>query len=306
VSALPLHPVRLWPASVRTLLAGAIDYAGLFPPAALPMADAARNYAEYAAGDDSWALGRFVVPSARLGELRDVLGAPLRESLRGVGWRLAALVSDAPDREIARIRDFEARLDAHAVVASVEGKGATHEAIARMATYAAAGLETYVEIPLDDHLRDNVAAVREAGARAKIRTGGVVRTAFPAAADIARFLRTCRDAAVSFKATAGLHHPVRASHPLTYDPGCDRAVMFGFVNVLLAAAFTWIGDGASSVVEVLEERDASAFRFSDTGIEWRGRLLPVDVIARVRAGFALGFGSCSFREPLDEISVVAR
>jgi hypothetical protein len=54
--------------SVRILLAHAIDYAGLFPPAGLAMDASVRNYEAYRLGPDSWALGRFVVPLARAGE----------------------------------------------------------------------------------------------------------------------------------------------------------------------------------------------------------------------------------------------
>jgi len=55
--------------ALRTLLAGSIDYAGLFPPASLEMAEAARNYEAYRSGPHSWALGRFILPSARLNEV---------------------------------------------------------------------------------------------------------------------------------------------------------------------------------------------------------------------------------------------
>ena len=57
-------------ASLRALLSGAIDYAGLFPPAALPLEEAFRNYTRYCAGPDGWMLGRFLCPASRLGELR--------------------------------------------------------------------------------------------------------------------------------------------------------------------------------------------------------------------------------------------
>src|SRR5215471_10308407 len=55
--------------SLRILLTHLIDYAGLFPPAALEMPEAQRNYAAYRAGEYSWMLGRFVVPAARLDEV---------------------------------------------------------------------------------------------------------------------------------------------------------------------------------------------------------------------------------------------
>ncbi len=49
-------------ASLRALLAGAIDYAGLFPPATLTLEPALRNYAEYARSAESWMLGAFILP----------------------------------------------------------------------------------------------------------------------------------------------------------------------------------------------------------------------------------------------------
>ncbi len=53
---------------MRALLDGLIDYAGLFPPAALGMEDAVASYATYRRGPFAWMLGRFIVPAARLGE----------------------------------------------------------------------------------------------------------------------------------------------------------------------------------------------------------------------------------------------
>src|SRR5438552_3294700 len=50
---------------LRALLAGVVDYAGLFPPARLPLDQAIRRYAEYRQGTDAWMLGRFVCPAAR-------------------------------------------------------------------------------------------------------------------------------------------------------------------------------------------------------------------------------------------------
>ena len=60
--------------SIHALLTGAIDYAGLFPPSQLSMEDAVVNVAKYRASEHSWMLGRFVVPVARLDELRETAG----------------------------------------------------------------------------------------------------------------------------------------------------------------------------------------------------------------------------------------
>ena len=55
--------------SLRALLEHLIDYAGLFPPAALSMQDAVRNYARYREGEYAWALGPFIVPKERAAEV---------------------------------------------------------------------------------------------------------------------------------------------------------------------------------------------------------------------------------------------
>lgn len=60
--------------SVRALLTGTIDYAGLFPPAQLEMPETVLRYRRHAAGGDGWLLARLVVPAARLGELAPLLG----------------------------------------------------------------------------------------------------------------------------------------------------------------------------------------------------------------------------------------
>jgi hypothetical protein len=54
---------------LRALLAGVIDYAGLFPPAKLPLDEAIRNYARYRQEPESWMLGRFICPAATLSEI---------------------------------------------------------------------------------------------------------------------------------------------------------------------------------------------------------------------------------------------
>jgi hypothetical protein len=55
--------------ALRALLTELIDYAGMFPPAGLDLATAARNYAVYRQGEYSWMLGRFVAPAACAAEV---------------------------------------------------------------------------------------------------------------------------------------------------------------------------------------------------------------------------------------------
>jgi len=152
-------------------------------------------------------------------------------------------------------------------------------------------LPTYCEVPLDQ-VKDGFA---------KVRTGGLTPEAIPAAADIADFLCVAASRGQPFKATAGLHHPVRSDRRLTYAADAPRAMVHGFVNVFAAAAFAWHGMERSSVLDVLKETNAASFEFGDEQLRWRGRELSTTQIAQARCYFAHSFGSCSFEEPLDDL-----
>lgn len=233
--------------SLHALLDQLIDYAGLFPPAALTMQDAVRNYARYRDGEYAWALGKFVVPQARASEVPQEFPV----SILGVD----------------------------------EVKATTEEEIAAFPP------GVYVEIA-DLALLD---AIHRHGLRAKIRTGGITPDAFPAIGNVAEFLRACKAKGVAFKATAGLHHPLRCVKPLTYEPNAPLGTMHGFLNVFLAAALLEHADG------ILAENDPGAFAFNDDGASWRGHRVSTEEIAAVRRDFATSFGSCSFEEPIHDL-----
>src|SRR5947207_13335470 len=55
---------------LRAFMEHLIDYAGLFPPAQLPLDQAVANYAHYLQEPDSWMLSRFIVPAVQLEALR--------------------------------------------------------------------------------------------------------------------------------------------------------------------------------------------------------------------------------------------
>jgi hypothetical protein len=158
---------------------------------------------------------------------------------------------------------------------------------------------------LDVDLGPLVGAIARARVHAKVRTGGVVATAIPQASDVVRFIRACLDAGVSFKATAGLHHPLRAEYRLTYEPDSASGMMYGYLNVFLASALMADGLSDDEAVALLEERDPTAFEIGDTKVVWRGREVTADSAERARQTVALSFGSCSFREPVDELRSVA-
>lgn len=229
--------------SLRVLLANLIDYAGLFPPAALSMQDAVRNYARYRDGEYAWALGKFVVPEARAKEVPD----EFPKSVLGI--------------DEVKFEDIDG---------------------------AAPG--AYIEISELAQLDE----IARRGLRAKIRTGGITVDAFPAIDNVAAFLRACKAKGVAFKATAGLHHPLRCVKALTYEPSAPVGTMHGFVNLFLAAAML---DHAEAI---LGERDPSAFAFDDEGARWRDHRVGIAELGAMRR-FATSFGSCSFEEPIGDL-----
>jgi hypothetical protein len=243
--------------ALRALLSQLVDYAGMFPPAALPREAAMANYIRYRTGEHGWMLRWLVVNRAEL------------EFLPG---ELDGALSVLSDRDEPR-------------AAVVETKGIIKTT-----------RPCYCEVPLRD-----LYAVQEAGCFAKIRTGGVSPVAIPSVEEVAAFLRSCAERRLPFKATAGLHHPVRALHPLTYEAAAPRALMHGFLNVFLAAAFAWHGKRA--IEPVLAETDPASFRFDDRA-RWRDWTLDAAQIQEARLQFAHSFGSCSFEEPVRDLQAL--
>jgi len=293
--------------ATAVLLTDLIDYAGLFPPASLAMTPSVANYDAYSRSEWNWILGRFIVPVARLGEFEAAfagLPAPA-PGTRFTNWRLSALLGSDPIADVSRIREFNARMassrsDRKAHVESVEVKVASAEEIKRLSGIIPVELATYFEIPLAS-CGECIAAVADSGRRAKIRTGGETTDKFPAPESVIEFIRLCAAAKVPFKATAGLHHPLRSVHRFTYQPESPSGIMHGFINVFLAAAFLRAGMEAKHAVQVLGEQSAQAFHFDADGAGWREYRLSRNDIAATRQSFAVSFGSCSFTEPIDDL-----
>ncbi len=125
--------------------------------------------------------------------------------------------------------------------------------------------------------------------------------AIPSPKDVAAFIVACAERRLPFKATAGLHHPIRAEYALTYEADAPRAVMHGFLNVLMASAFAWRGE--KNIEAIIAETDASAFTF-DGGAKWRDLTLSADEIKDARQNFMHSIGSCSFDEPVHELQAL--
>jgi hypothetical protein len=295
--------------ALDALLDGAIDYAGLFPPASLDMQAAVRAYEGHRRGRHARLLGAFVVPAMRLDECAAGLDA-LEDGATESPWPLSVISGELVDGDIARALRFAhaGERGTSAQVVSIEARAASTAAVMRLATLVPRAMTLAVEVPLSlgrDERRAVLSAVKAAGRMAKLRTGGVTADAIPPPELVAEFIWDCAGVGVAFKATAGLHHPVRSEQPLTYDADSPRAVVHGFLNVLLAAVVAWKaaqGDQSASppplITQLLEERDPSSFALEGAVIRWRELEISETDVSGARNGLARTFGSCSFAEPV--------
>jgi len=272
-----------------------VDYAGLFPPAGLAMNSALENFARHQHSDHAWLLGRFICPATRLTELAATLPSGTHQ------WKISALAGTDLPGDLTLMKSFNEREAGSAEVDVVELKTENVSSVRTVATSIPNGLTAYCEIPVAHDPGELLAAIAGAGLRAKIRTGGITPATFPTSTQVARFLTRCAEATVPFKATAGLHHPLRGEFRLTYEPDSARATMHGFLGVFLAAAFARTGWSAERLVPVIEETQADAFEFGETAISWRCNSLTVGQIESTRRQFAISFGSCSFEEPVEDL-----
>jgi hypothetical protein len=299
--------------TVRALLAGIVDYAGLFPPAALPVDEAVDNLRRYRIEPESWMLGRFVCPVARLGDLeqlgwgrRDGALAVLvpggkteSESLQHLDEAQQAIQACSFARlvdtlemqwpsELVDVRSFRRFLGRAGKRSSApvpfwffEFNSAAEIAggvfAARLTSAAAA-------------LADFNSAANDAKARAgfKYRTGGT--SAAPSADRLAAVIAECRDAGVYWKATGGLHHPWR--HMELGTPA------HGFLNILAAATLAYTeGLPAAVLADILDDDEPSHFCVDADGFHWHEHVLTPRQVAAARRESFRSFGSCSFEEP---------
>lgn len=313
--------------ATTTFLTRLIDYAGLFPPARLPMAEALAKYRTYREHPDQWMLGPFIVPVSRLDEVSRVAGewftadAPFRFSALGAGASDWSQFQTAVAADMEAITAFRAKhgsgvqvtfYETKAPAIASEALGAVvGEALAKID--ATGGLIPFFEVgvaPYDaEGWNRNTAAIvgelasvnldRMTPAGFKLRCGGVTPDVFPSPEQIASVITLCRDRKVPLKATAGLHHPIRHA---SIEPQC---MMHGFLNVIgaavLASANTLDSD---TVTQIVTEEDAQNFRFTEDTFAWKDISADVVAIENARATAILSYGSCSFDEPREDLQAL--
>jgi hypothetical protein len=284
--------------AAEALLGRIVDYAGLFPPAALSMESAVENYRRYLGGDFGWMLNGFVAPAPRLGEF----SAAFEKACCGereAPWTLNIVCAGENPDDVRAIQNFQ---QGAVFIGSLETKAANAQAARQILERMPAARARYVEFP-PEKAAEVLPVLADHGAWAKIRMGGVTAESVPTSEVVARFLLQCVRERVAWKATAGLHHAVRGVRELT--PGGPRVAMHGFVNLFLAGAQAFYGADEKALVRMLNKEDPSAFRADDDVLRWQDdNVLIVDQVEKVRNEFAISFGSCSFDEPIEDVKAM--
>ncbi len=300
--------------ALRALLTHSIDYAGLFPPAGLPLEPALANHARYVRSPEAWMLRAFVLPAAQLSSAASSVGRfdethPLRVSVLGPRTEtsstfLAELHSAAAAATaFVDLHGDRVRIDQLEIVLPPDADASTlREARAMLDVPATSGARCFLEAPpaAAEGTMELLAADRAGHAGLspfgfKLRTGGVVATAFPFTLQVAEVLARSSEFDIPIKFTAGLHHPIRAFHASV------ETQMHGFLNVFAAAVLTRrFGWDSTRAAGLVEETDPAAIRFEGDTLGWREWTITSNEIAADRARVC-SFGSCSFDEPLDDL-----
>lgn len=306
-----------------------IDYAGLFPPASLELEPAFTNYLNYKNDEYSDMLSKFICPMKLLPRFSEFAVKP--ENIRAIGSNniefsllptggntenefFNALKYDIDnirlfidkDKFGTSVNTFEIKIPQD--VLSVRNTQAVKEFITKASDILSNAVKSTAVIFCEPVFKDENDKILFYAAEAiaesneencsngfKLRTGGVEASAFPVPEKISQTIKTCFDFKIPFKATAGLHHPVRHFND---SVNCK---MHGFLNVFTAGILLYkYGFETDTVNAIIKDENPLSFIFGESGMKWNEFEASVEEINYGRK-LMVSFGSCSFEEPVEDI-----
>ncbi|MDD5363599.1 MAG: hypothetical protein PHN88_15865 [Ignavibacteria bacterium] len=312
---------------------GIIDYAGMYPPANLNLADAFRNYCNYLVSQDEWMISRFVCSLNSFENIFKGGSAALKmvEDFDFGRWiSFSILLNQEPKvkdflisfrKDLEKVKKISEEYPGKVVAdtfefklpAELNGKFGTHavkkmlEEINDVLTWSGLlGARIFVEPPIDNNYNSVFRKLAEAsadsnhkGSRAglKLRTGGITQESFPSVEQIASALDACKQNKIPFKATAGLHHPVRHQNE---NAGLK---MHGFFNVFGAGILHFANSlSENELRNIVMDENGSAFGFTNDIFSWNDITADKTMVEKARNEFVISFGSCSFDEPREDLN----
>ncbi len=287
-----------------------IDYAGLFPPAALTSGDAVREFfAQSQDAELNWLFRRFVLPFAPVPRCQEII-AGLGQATVEAGQ--SSLPASWGGRVPVSV--LLASLDA----SKLDGSEAFSAALQVATSSFQLGLQLMVKasgsaqmifavesvewaLPLDDErwnhklaaaARGALSAIRNAVPNLKIYIEAAWQNWNPAVLSRMKdLLSDLVTADIGFKCTAGLHS---ALYETSSRFGFD---MYGFVNLICATAGLSAGLKEQEIVPLLVMRQADQLI---AGLEEKLGNASGGALSRARH-FMHSFGSCSVSEPRDSL-----
>ena len=327
--------------SLRTFMNGLIDYAGLFPPADLPLNEAMEEYVSQLKSNNSSMLSRFIIHTSKLNDLEQFLPLftdldALRLSVLGGGGNSDDDYLNKITGNIADITKFREKhgekIEIDVIECKMPSNSPSRKTMVEVTTLLNEnGLTHYHEFlklpeinmnystDVDESIWDEeivptvelLSKMKNTGI--KLRCGGVVKEAFPTVEQIAAMIQTCVIAEVPMKFTAGLHHPIR-HFAEEYDE-----YMHGFINTFGAGIFATTFPKPNNLQEkyrmfillshMIDDQNAENFSFTNNSLIWkvgddRDTEFEIDdeKIKTAREKSMISYGSCSFQEPIDDLS----
>ncbi|MED1471952.1 hypothetical protein [Bacillus salipaludis] len=280
-----------------------IDYAGLFPPASLPLSKAILNYHSYIHESDSWMLGPFVIPASRLVNLE-----PFKAKFNDpFPLRLSVILTKSGDLE-ADLEAIQCFLETYQTAGTIEAievpvfLEVDREFLERLEKQMENDL-VYCEVTgTNDQFLKNLDTIQTMNQKSskrfgvKLRLGGTTAKLFPSARQTAFMIHECQKRGLALKFTAGLHHPIRQYREEV------ETFMHGFVNVFTASILAYCRSvNMETIQTILLDENPANFSFTKDTLSWREFTVSSSEINDARSFFAISYGSCSFDEPREEL-----
>lgn len=313
--------------SRNALLAQCIDYAGMFPPAALTLQETLQNFYNFRkTATHPYFLKRLVLGMEQVKLLNpkqlydngsdgspagvSVLGnsptsSSYQDFVKTVDWDL---------REMRRIQEryenssisldlvgYETKLPSRI---NEPGEGITSgeyifPALEQIESVWSGKIDVYFEVSFEGAWKETITAVSQIMREWSIECEGSlaqpgikIRTGgsyTPSPEQLAWVISEASQNEIKIKATQGLHSPV------THDN------QFGFVNFLAAINFAFVLSeealSFSDLMGCLKENQKEAFSFKTESFSWKDKVLSLEQIETARSMHQACFGSCSLDEP---------
>jgi hypothetical protein len=276
---------------------GLIDYAGLFPPAKLPLKQAFENYLRYQYETDAWILAKFICPVKMLEGLiiykkdlqnnfKDISLTVLPSAVEKRGGSLQKFFEEMQEIKLflqkmeqnIRVEALEIRI--FPALLNIDSSPPLHlflnEIYERLISAGISNVKLFFELNQSKHWVDKVKQFTEEIALfnqnmnenerseqkiiggLKLRCGGEKPENVPSPEEVAQTIHICAVTGIPFKATAGLHHPVRH-----YDTAL-RTKVYGFLNIFGSALLAFHHQLTSSEIQsIILEEDPTQFIFND-------------------------------------------